>query len=107
MRKLPVYGFTMAKWIKIGLLAHYLVSYTSCKRIHVDVNLVISEHIYRMQYFALKTDMKPSNTKPLKLCVFFECTENGVFKNEGQCLNTDYETNTIVICDLNRQLCAQ
>ncbi len=60
-----------------------------------------------MRYFALKTDMKPSSMEPLKLCFFYDRTQNGVFKNGGQCLSTNYETNMIVMRDLNRQFCAQ
>ena len=75
----------------------------------VNVNLVIFWYIYRMRYFALKTGMKPSSMETLKLCFYFYCTQNGVFKNGGQCLSTNYETNTcmIVMRDLNRQFCAQ
>ena len=60
-----------------------------------------------MRYFALKTDLKPSSMETLKLCFYFYCTQNGVFKNGGQCLSTNYETNMIVMRDLNRQFCAQ
>ena len=60
-----------------------------------------------MRYFALKTDMKPSSMEPLKLCFFYDCTQNGVFKNGGQCLSTNYETNMTVMRNLNRQFCAQ
>jgi len=31
-----------------------------------------------MRYLALKTDMIPSSTEPLKLSFSFHCTQNGV-----------------------------
>ena len=73
----------------------------------VNVNLVIFGYIYRMRYFALKTNMNSSSMEPLKLCFNYNCTQNGVFKNGGQSLSTNYETSMIVMRDLNRQFCAQ
>ena len=71
----------------------------------VNVNLYIFGYIYSVQYFALKTDMKSSSMEPLKMSFFYNCTQNGVFKNEGPCSSNNHETNMIVMRDLNRQLC--
>ena len=79
--------------------------------VEINLNLIILDYIFQMQYYSQKTGSKPFWMKPLKSCYFWNCIENGSFQKGGHILSSDKKNNydsseqpePTVLCELSRR----